>query len=352
MTRQSYSKSNKLSRQSIIKGLKIFLALSIVTYTLLLIFTATRGTWNAFKEIDIIYIPTVFFLISLYLVFESFRIRLIAKAISGKWISFWCCLQVIFCGAFLSAVTPFQAGGSPLQVYILDRAGLKVSSSLLLLLFRAIFYLIGMLIFLPFIMPFFRTEYSGRSMKILSRYSIFAYIFLFSMLFLFLFMPRFLKKIIYSTTFRKRKRTRMTGKMFRMLREIKSINNQLLDFIKTKKLYALGIIITTVIVYIPNYSIAYFILKGLSINVPYLDVVFRQVFLLFAAFFFPTPGAEGIVEGGFAAMFYTSVPKYLIGMFAILWRFVTYHLVVIIGGFLTLKILNLKDVITEKKTDL
>jgi uncharacterized protein (TIRG00374 family) len=134
-----------------------------------------------------------------------------------------------------------------------------------------------------------------------------------------------------------------------VLREIKSINGKLLDFIKNKKLYALGIIITTVFVYIPNYSIAYFILKGLSIKVPYPDVIFRQVFLLFAAFFFPTPGAEGIVEGGFAAMFYSSVPKYLIGMFAILWRFVTYHLVVIIGGFLTLKILNLKDVITESQ---
>jgi len=349
MTRQSYSKRNRISRPSIIKGLKIFLALSIITYTLLLVFTATKGTWDAFKEINIIYLPIVLILLSLYLVFESFRIRLIAKAISGKWIPFGRCSQVIFCGAFLSAVTPFQAGGAPLQVYVLNKAGLKVSSALLLLLFRALFYLSGMLVFLPFIMPFFRTEYSGRSMQILSRYSIFAYLFLFSLLFLVLFMPKFLKKIIYSSTFRRGKKTRATGTIFRILREIKRSRNELFDFIKNKKLYALAIIITTIIVYIPNYSIAYFILKGLSINVPYLDTIFRQVFLLFAAFFFPTPGAEGIIEGGFAVLFYSSVPQYLIGMFAILWRFVTYHLVVIVGGILTLRVLNLTEIIREKE---
>jgi len=349
MTRQSYSKKSRISRPSIIKGLKIFVALSVITYTLLLVFTATKKTWAAFKEIDIVFLPIVLILLSLYLVFESFRIRLIAKAISGKWIPFGRCSQVIFCGAFLSAVTPFQAGGAPLQIYVLNKAGLKVSSALLLLLFRALFYLTGMLIFLPFIMPFFRTEYSGKSMQILSRYSIFAYLFLFSLLFLVLFMPKFLKKMIYSLTFRKRKKTRMTGIMFRILREIKRSRYRLFDFIKNKKLYALGIIITTIIVYIPNYSIAYFILKGLSINVPYFDTIFRQVFLLFAAFFFPTPGAEGIIEGGFAVLFYSSVPQYLIGMFAILWRFVTYHLVVIVGGILTLRVLNLTEMIKEKE---
>jgi uncharacterized protein (TIRG00374 family) len=346
---QSYSKRSKLSRSSVIKGLKIFLALSIVTYTLLLVFTATKGTWYAFKEIDIVYIPIVFILLFLYLILESFRIRLIAKAISGKWIAFGRCSQVIFCGAFLSAATPFQAGGAPLQAYILNKAGLKWGTSLLLLLLRGLFYLIGMLVFLPFIIPFFQTDYSGRSMRILSRYSIFAYIFLFALLFLILTMPKFFKKAIYSLTFRKGKTTRATRIIFRVLREISISRNKLFDFIKNKKMYALAIIFTTIIVYIPNYSIAYAILSGLSINVPYLETIFRQVFLLFAAFFFPTPGAEGIIEGGFTVLFYSSVPRYLIGMFTILWRFVTYHLVVIIGGILTLKILNLTEVIAEKE---
>jgi uncharacterized protein (TIRG00374 family) len=346
-TQQSYCKKNQLSRASIVKGLKIFIALSVLTYTALLIFTATKNTWNVFKETDIFYIPLIFILLSLYISLESFRIRLIAKAVSGEWIPFGRCSQVIFCGAFLSAVTPFQAGGAPLQAYVLNKAGLEWGTALLLLLFRGIFYLMGMLLFLPFIMPFFRLEYSGRSMQILSKYSIFAYLFLFGLLFLVLFMPKFFKRIIYSSTFRRRKTTRATRMIFRFLKEIKTVRQKLLDFIKSKKLYAVAIIFTTVIVYIPNYSIAYMILKSLGINVPYAETIFRQVFLLFAAFFFPTPGAEGIIEGGFSVLFYSSVPRYIIGMFTVLWRFITYHLVVIIGGFLTLKILNLNEIIRE-----
>ena len=346
-TRQSCFKKSQLSRASIVKGLKIFIALSVLTYTVLLVFTATRNTWHIFKQTDVFYLPLIFVLLSLYIILESFRIRLIARAISGKWIPFGRCSQVIFCGAFLSAVTPFQAGGAPLQAYVLNKAGLEWGTALLLLLFRGIFYLLGMLLFLPFIMPFFRLEYSGRSMRILSRYSVFAYLFLFGLLFLVLYMPKFFKRFIYSLTFRKGITTRATRIIFRFLKEIKILRQKLLDFLKSKKLYALAIIFTTVIVYIPNYSIAYMILKGLGINVPYVQTIFRQVFLLFAAFFFPTPGAEGIIEGGFSVLFYSSVPRYLIGMFTVLWRFITYHLVVIIGGILTLKILNLTEIIKE-----
>ncbi|MEJ2354981.1 MAG: lysylphosphatidylglycerol synthase transmembrane domain-containing protein, partial [candidate division WOR-3 bacterium] len=330
-----------------VKGLKVFIALSVLTYTGLLVFTATNNTWRVFKEMNVLYLPLIIVLLSLYIVFESFRIRLIARAISGKWIPFGRCSQVIFCGAFLSAVTPFQAGGAPLQAYVLNKAGLKWGTALLLLLFRGIFYLVGMLLFLPFIMPFFRVQYSGRSMRILSKYSIFAYLFLFGLLFLVLAMPRFFKKIIYSFTFSKGKTTRGTRIMFKVLKEIRISKEKLLDFLKNKKLFALAIILTTVVVYIPNYSIAYMILKGLGINVSYAETIFRQVFLLFAAFFFPTPGAEGIIEGGFSVLFYASVPRYLIGMFTVLWRFITYHLVVIVGGILTLKILNLTDIIKE-----
>lgn len=312
-----------------------------------MVFTASKETWQVLKKIDILYLPIVFILLSLYIALESFRIRLIAKALSGKWISFGRCSQVIFCGAFLSAVTPFQAGGAPLQAYILNKAGLKWGTSLLLLLFRGLFYLIGMLIFLPFIIPYFRTEYPDRSMQFLSQYSSFAYLFLFGLLFLILYMPKFFKKLIYSLTFRRGRTTRSTRRIFHFLKEIKESRNKIVEFIKKRKLYALAIIFTTIIVYIPTFSIVYVILKGLSINVPYLETIFRQVFLLFAAFFFPTPGAEGIIEAGFTALFRKLVPPHLIGMVTILWRFITYHLIVIIGGILSLKVLNLTEVITE-----
>ena len=345
MTQNSSSKTKKPTRRSIIIGLRVFIALAVLTATILIIFTATRDTWKAFTNVNFLYLPGILGLLILYIVFESTRIRLIVHAITGKWISMVYSLQVIFCGAFLSAVTPFQAGGFPLQIYILNKAGLKVGHASLTLLLRALFYFSGLILLSPFLIPYFQTTYEGRSMQILSKYAIFAYLFLFGLLALILFYPKPLKKLFYSMTLRKGKRTRWTKFVFGIFKEIRRMRLSFFDFVKHKKLYSLLILLVTIIVYIPNYSIAWVILHSLSVKAPYLDTLLRQVFLLFAAFFFPTPGAEGIIEGGFTVLFYSSVPKYLIGIFTILWRFITYHLVVIIGGFLTIKILHIEDIL-------
>ncbi len=345
MIRNSSRETKKPTRRSIIIGLRFFIGLAVFTITFLLIFTATRKTWEAFTNVNLFYLPVILGLLMLYVIFESTRIRMIVHAITGNWIPIGYSLQVIFCGAFLSAVTPFQAGGFPLQIYVLNKAGLKVGHASLTLLFRALFYFSGLILLSPFLIPYFQTTYEGRSMQILSKYAIFAYIFLFGLLALILFYPKPLKKLFYSLTLRKGKRTRWTKFVFGIFKEIRRMRLSLFDFVKHKKLYSLLILLVTIIVYIPNYSIAWVILHSLSVRVPYFDTLLRQVFLLFTAFFFPTPGAEGIIEGGFTVLFYSSVPKYLIGIFTILWRFITYHLVVIIGGFLTMKILHIEDIL-------
>ena len=345
MTLNSSSEIKKPSRRSIIIGLRVFTSLAVLTIITLLILTASRETWKALLQVNPIYIPGILGLLTLYILFESTRIRLIVHAITGKWIPLGCSLQVIFCGAFLSAVTPFQAGGFPLQIYILNRAGIKVGNASLVLLLRALFYFSGLILLSPFLLPYLQTTYEGRSMQFLSKYVIFTYIFLFGLLFFVLFYPRPLKRFFYSISLHNRRRTKWTKLLYKIFREIHRMRMSFFSFVKNKKLYALIILTLTIIVYIPNYSIAPLILNGLSIKVPYFDTLLRQIFLLFTAFFFPTPGAEGIIEGGFTVLFYSSVPKHLIGVFTILWRFITYHLVVIIGGFLTLKILHFGEII-------
>ncbi|HHE04851.1 MAG TPA: flippase-like domain-containing protein [candidate division WOR-3 bacterium] len=336
-----------IRRKSIIIGLRVFIALSVLTITTLLIFTATRETGKALLKVNPIYLLLILGLLSLYIILEATRIRLIAYAITGNWIPITYALQVIFCGAFLSAVTPFQAGGAPIQIYILWKAGLKWGETFLLLILRGIFYLLALALFFPVILPYFQRSYTGRSMQILSKYSIFAYLLILGAFLLILFYPKPLKKLLYSLTYRRGKRTDATRRLFGFVREVRRMRRGFFDFVKKRKLLSIGILIFTIIVYIPNYSIALLILHSLSIKAPYIDTIFRQIFLIFSAFFFPTPGAEGIIEGGFTVLFYNSVPKYLIGVFAILWRFFTYQLIVIIGGFLSLKLLRMKKILSR-----
>ena len=103
-----------------------------------------------------------------------------------------------------------------------------------------------------------------------------------------------------------------------------------------KPLHIIGLIFFTSLVYLPDHSIAYMILRGLNQHLPYASVILKQIFLLMAGFFFPTPGAEGMMEGGFLLLFRGGIPQHIIGIFTILWRFVTYYVVVIAGGIATL----------------
>lgn len=349
MNRNSSSKKpDKLpNKKKILLGLRIFIGLSVLTVTVLLLFTASRDTWKALKQVNILYLPAIIGLLFSYIILEATRIRIIIYSIKSKWIPLHYTMKVIFCGAFMSAVTPFQAGGFPLQAYILTRAGLKWGDALLTLLLRAVFYATGLVVLFPLILPYFKMAYEGTSMQILSRYAIFAYVFLIGILALVLFYPRPLKKFLYGLSMRKGKKTKFTRVFFKAFREIRRMRKGFFSFVKEKKVYSIFILLLTLIVYLPNYSIAWLILKGLSIDVPFVDALLRQIFLLFAAFFFPTPGAGGIIEGGFTALFFNAVPKHLIGIFAILWRFFTYHLVVIIGGFLTLRVLHLEEAVSE-----
>jgi len=51
-------------------------------------------------------------------------------------------------------------------------------------------------------------------------------------------------------------------------------------------------------------------------------------------YFIPTPGGSGTSEFGFMAIFASSMPSYLLGVYTILWRFFTNHINLITGGIL------------------
>jgi uncharacterized membrane protein YbhN (UPF0104 family) len=56
--------------------------------------------------------------------------------------------------------------------------------------------------------------------------------------------------------------------------------------------------------------------------------------------FIPTPGASGVAEVGFAALFSPVCPGELLSIYMLLWRFFTFYLGVIIGGIIVINILR------------
>jgi uncharacterized protein (TIRG00374 family) len=98
----------------------------------------------------------------------------------------------------------------------------------------------------------------------------------------------------------------------------------------------------TVLSMLANYSVAYVLLKGLSHDIHFLKVLAIQIVLYFLLYLTPTPGGSGFAEGGFYVLFYPFVPKHLLGILLIIWRFFIAYLWVLAGWVVIMKGLGIK----------
>jgi uncharacterized protein (TIRG00374 family) len=335
------------------RGLKLFLILVILTMLALLVFSdpdpEKRFSFNilqkisyAFKQMNPVYLLFAFVFWLIHVLLDSFRITLFCQGVTGKWGSMKTSIEVILTGAFLAAVTPFQTGGLPVQLYLLKREGISYGKGTLIILLRAIFYSIMMLIILPFLFPILTKQYDATSIKILSKYSLIVYPIIILIITFALIQPNIIKHFLYKLTIllgkRKNKATKLVDKMFK---EIEEMKDGFWHFVREKKWHSISSFFLTFIAYIPYFFIAPLLLKGMGINVSFIRIAFLQLVVILFTFFSPTPGATGVSEGVFAIMFLGIVGKGMLGVFTILWRFFTFHLTALVGGIMTLDILKL-----------
>ncbi len=330
-------------------GLKLAIAFVVVTMVALLIFTASRETVEALGKINPFYLIIALAFWAIYLLFDAFRISLLTHGVTGEWRSIKTGFEVLLTGTFLAAVTPFQTGGLPVQLYILKREGIPWGKGTLIILLRGVFFAIMMITLLPILLPILARESSVTSIRILSRYSMVIYIVMIAIFAFILIKPELIKRFIYRITLRRGKRTKTTRWTYKVFKEIEEMKDGFWRFSVEKKWHSIASFFLTFITYAPYYFIAPFLLRGLGLNISFPKAAFLQLVVTLFTFFSPTPGATGVSEGGFAILFSPIVAKHLLGVFTILWRFFTFYLTAIIGGVVTLKVLKLGGMEFEKK---
>ena len=329
-----------VERDKIIRGLRAFLFLSILTAVVIMAVTGKKETIEGLKKMHVFFVAIAFIFWILYVLFDSFKISVLGKGISGKSVPLKRSLEVILGGHFLAAVTPFQTGGFPLQIYLLTREGLSIGKGASIVLMRSFLFGVFLLIFFPFLLPL-----AGREIKeisIISSYAFFAYAFVLFFLFLLLFKPQAIKTIFLKIPFGK--------KLFKKLaEEVDELRRSLFFFI-TQSRKELGIaFIFNFLGYLFYFSIAPLILLGLGIKAPIFTVFLLQIFVVMVTFFFPTPGASGAAEGAFLALFSRFCPFHMLGVYTLLWRFFTFYTSTIAGGIVTLKLVGVNDAGYKRK---
>ncbi|NIA22940.1 MAG: flippase-like domain-containing protein [Proteobacteria bacterium] len=339
-------------KRKILRGTKILVTISTVIIIIIMVFTVKKDTFEYLKQAKPIFLLLTFIAWLFYILLDGYRVQILARALNKK-IPIRTSLEVILSGLFLAAVTPFQTGGLPVQLYILSKKRISAGQGTLILLFRGILGFGVQMLLIPFIIYFFHAYLKSAIIGILLRYFLVFYVVV--ILFFIIVMKKTdAFKHFVLNRIKKYKDKRKIEKEIKFERVMKNILEEVNEFkiglklyFARKKLLLLWAFLLTLASMLSYYFMAPLLLYSLGQSGSiYLAIAF-QVILQMVLLFMPTPGASGIAEGSFVALFQVICPSALLGIYTILWRFFTFYIGAGIGGFIFIKVLHFPE---PKKT--
>jgi uncharacterized protein (TIRG00374 family) len=325
-------------------GFRIFLIITVLTIIVIMTLTLDKKTWAAMRDFRIEYLIVCIVLWVLYISMDGVRVQILSAAL-GKRVSIKTAIAVITSGLFLAAVTPFQTGGLPVQLYILKKEGISLGKGSVILLFRGILELFIFIFVVPLIYVHYRGLLTGNITRALMRYLLIIYAVSMVLLLVLLLKPIFLKRLFYRFFFfLQRKRMVKSRKLLRFFRrifiEVEDFRHSLRLYFSRKFMMLILAFLVTVISYIALFLIAPMMLYGLGVRAPILEAIYLQLILKFLLFFVPTPGASGVSEAAFVSLFKRVAPVHLLGVYVVLWRFFTFYIGAAVGGFVIIRMLQ------------
>jgi len=314
---------NELTKERLLQGIRLFLFLSIATAAVVLFFTISEDTIEQLKKISPLFLALTFLSTALRFFFDIWRLRYIIEAL-GKKLSWRGAFHFTMGGLPLGAITPMQVGGIPFQLYVCKKENILVPEGSAAIFTRGL--LSAMVLPLLLLPIYYYRQFltSGIMSAILKYLTIFYGIV--AILFFFL---------LTQTSWLQRKFGRKV-KGIVMFKEV--FTN---EFMK-RKIVFLKAYITTFLSLTFYFLTAPLLIRGLGIEAPFFEVMILQIILTYAVNFMPTPGATGLAEGGAVAIFKHLMPKSVLGVYVMSWRFFTGYFGIIVG------ILAITEFIREK----
>jgi uncharacterized protein (TIRG00374 family) len=326
-------------------GLTIFLSISVVSALVILLVGTGPGTWVKIKHLRPEYAILAGLLMVSHWCLNALRFKILVNSL-GNNVSFRVSLKAFIANIFVSAVTPSQTGGGPIQIYILNRAGVPIAKGFtgcLMGAVLAVFCLLISTIAILIARPDLRGELGGRLTGILVSVVI-VFGLLVSLFLLSLFRTQLIKNLVGRTLLAilrvvgSERRLTLTK---RVLGGMDQYRECMSVFFRVRKQRLLLALLLTLASLSANSAISIALLAGLNVEFNVLNVYLAQFILFFIAYFGPTPGASGIAEfSTFWVLSSLNVTSEVLGVYTVMWRFFTSFVAVGIGGIIILTLIR------------
>jgi hypothetical protein len=332
--------------KKILRNLSLFLVLIIITFYII------------FKDQDITQILQVFasakkpfILIAMLCMFffilcEAINIRRTLKEL-GEETSLLKTIKYAFIGFFFSSITPAATGGQPMQIYHMHKDNISVANATLALLINLSCVQVAT-ISIALVSFFFNFEHMNSALIWLFIIGVGLNSTALFLLIVSIASKRMTKGIInFAIKVLKFFRVKNIDKKRERFEQELAKYQGSATYIKSNMKHILKTLLTTYIQYIVYYSISYWVYCSLGLNgYNIVQIVTLQSVLYATVSGIPSPGAVGVSEGGFIAIFSKVFPESLINGAMLLNRGINFYLFVLISA-----IVSIINTIKEKKEE-
>jgi uncharacterized protein (TIRG00374 family) len=317
------------------KWMWISIAFTTAVLIAVLYFTVDEKTFEYIRQLNPVFLFLAFVLHIISLAFWALRIQFMSKNL-GYNVPFRYCFNLILANLFVGAITPAQAGGEPVRVHQLYRAGVPVGDSTAIVITERLFDAIILGLTGAIVIVLLGSFFSPSSSALIALYI--SWILMVGAIILFLIAirsPNTLKRIVKrlsSWVLRKWDVKKLEALLGRVDREVDNFHESLSHFMKQGKGGILGWpIIFTALFWFSEFFTASLILMGLG-QPPYVVQSFVAQIIIAIIMMIPlTPGGSGIAEVSATSLYGLFVPAAIVGIFVVLWRVVFYYFHLIIG---------------------
>jgi len=333
-----------ISIKKIKKGIILFILLTFAGIATVFYRSRFYTSVTHLREFDVLYLVIAFSLVLLAWLVDGTRIYVYAEKIQ-KDISFIGCMRAGLANIFMGGITPSQTGGGAAQIYILYKEGLKLIDATVVSFLNFFNSVVILLVCGITINLFANPEHDIFMLEIISNLTLFVFGIILLVVTLPLIIPLKIEGIVqtfFGFNQRAQKWLDKKGGLHSFMNSVNEYRTLMMHFLKyKKKVIGYGFILTAILYF--NYClIAYVVLIGLGLSVPFWQVIYLQILIILGFYFLPTPGASGGAEfiiGIFMVDIGNLLPVAYLGAFTVLWRSFTLYTGMLGGAYVLLRLI-------------
>jgi uncharacterized protein (TIRG00374 family) len=336
-------------------ALSIFFSLTVI----LIIFATTfnQDTVGYILSFNLLFLGLAILFRVLALVLWGLRIRLMSAAV-GYTVGFFHCVNMVLAGLLAGTITPGQAGGEPVRVHELYRSGVPIGDATAIVIMERVLdgiILTAIGVILMLLVTSFVFSILNPALVILI---VIAWVFMISFLIIPILAIRYperTKKILMKLV---HWLVPHFGRFFSSPQSVTDridheIDNVFLSMTRFtgpawRGLFFGGVV--TVLFWISEFLVASVIMMGLGLEPFIFESFFFQIIIAIIMMVPLTPGSSGVTELSTSSLYALIIPSGMIGIFVLLWRFVTFYLNIILGTIAGIAIFR-RELKQQKEAD-